>query len=66
MAFIELSAANEQLYINEIESAVEEADSEKTIEEKALDIQTILSKRLKEVIDKQPKEGEHNGKDYRN
>jgi hypothetical protein len=66
MAFHELSAANEQLYINEIESAVKKADGDETIQEKALDIQTILSKRLKEVIDKQPKEGEHNGKDYRN
>jgi hypothetical protein len=55
MAFHELSAANEQLYINEIESAVKKADGDETIQEKALDIQTILSERLKEVIDKQPK-----------
>jgi hypothetical protein len=58
MAFHELSAANEQLYINEIESAVKKADGDETIQEKALDIQTILSERLKEVIDKHTKEGE--------
>jgi hypothetical protein len=55
MAFHELSAANEQLYINEIGSAVEEADGDETIQEKASVIQTILSEGLKEVIDKQPK-----------
>jgi hypothetical protein len=58
MAFHELSAANEQLYINEIESAVKKADGDETIQEKALDIQTILSKRLKKVIDKHTIEGE--------
>jgi hypothetical protein len=58
MAFYELSAANEQLYINEIGSAVEEADGDETIQEKASVIQTILSEGLKEVIDKHTKEGE--------
>ena len=57
MAFEELSVVNELLYRREPERLIEEDDA-KTIAQLAFNVTGMLNERVKEVIEKQRKEGD--------